>query len=88
MKIQMMQIKKLALMIAFSSTFAIFGCQKQDAVQAPDAAENADQAAQAAQAATDAAYAAAPTADDAASLAIQTANNAAVSTSVGIIAAS
>ncbi len=88
MKKPMMQIKKLAVMIAFASTLAIFGCQKQDAVQGPDAGDNADQAAQAAQAATDAAYAAVPAADDAASLAIETANNAAVANSVVTIAAS
>lgn len=88
MKIQNMKISKLVLTIVFTSTFAMLGCQKQDAVQAPDATENAAQAAQAAQAATDAAYAAAPAADDPASLAIETANNAAVATAVVTIAAS
>lgn len=82
MKTQFMLIKNIAMTIAFASTFAMFGCQKHDGVQASDAADSADSAAQAAQAATDAAYAAAPAADDAASTAAATANNAAASAPV------
>lgn len=87
MKTQFMFIKSITMTLAFSSVFVMLGCQKQEGVKIPDAAESADNAAQAAQAATDAASAAAPAVSDA-SVATAAANNAAVSAPIVMKAAS